>query len=1234
MGQGYKVNCWEKYIQRSICCQTLQLPEIGPEREEISLPGIIDQLHQLVCPPEAVVEVRHIGLNDEGIDKILDRYTSELQKRSEFKMARWLVQDPRGDIALEPNMEKVDSGTTVWCRVKIKMHGLAIAVPVNDSDAESIELDGRAARKLALDDDVVPIDTVNRCVLLDSETEKAVCNTHFGAAFLCRVDPNNPIMFFPLDKRQPKFVNLPTLTRKDSKEWRGVVCFDPRSIESIPMVSDFIPLECATKMLFIVKFLGWRQKYRFPLGIIVGALPAGYSVSSGDLIHRIAHDIPLTPALVTESFCPHLPDDGRPCCNDAVTIDPQGSRDHDDALTCVHLETKDGTEIFEFGVHITDLQEHILKGSELDDLARKRARSVYQSNDKCISHMLPKEVTEATSLLPKKKRAAFSILGRCELSEGCVVNVKLHRIISSYVTSALELTYSEAQSILQGSHNVPENLQSKVKKYNHSHAADIGSLTIQERLVTLWKIAFYLRKARLGDAAYCLFMEEPDCEKHPEAHFLIEEFMIWTNERVAERILKSPNPSILRVQGPPNKERIESLIAQQGPNMATSLALRDMDGIDCDPSDPIRILRDIFTQMRSALQNGDVPTALHLVQFEHLHPQMAVPNHLLKRMQSPSEYCVSSDTKRDYRHSMLRTSHYTHFTSPLWRYIDLVVHRILHACLTNEPAPYTTKELEEICYECKNGNRQARNYESSMKSLTFASELMQSRDDRLSCEMQSSKGIMQGSDVFSAFVTKLEEGRLYFCLQDISLKWFEDSVPLRCLNASLNGHTKSHPSSTEQATTPASSTEQTTTSALSLEQTTSSIRQATAIALSIEQTTTSASSTEQTTSLISSTEQSPSSGTKNLIEGDRVSYFIWNVKMTSFNCTPKSFLIDSRINLCQSLHKSHAARANIVLLLPEDTENISPMTDYKATKVVAQILSATTSVPLKIWQEAQDWVRTEPSMLDSQSMLQRMQAIPTFTPPKPSCDITKCHSPLWLCELQMPMQPCEVVRVQLSSQRKCYVLTPAIQLLEVGPGIHVCIQHNLNPSECFSDKLTENASRERYQDVAEYFWKWEKVVLAEAAHSSIIDSDFLLIKDVHLVWPSRLTKRINSYGQVYYQLPQPCNKEEGVKLKVPHIFVQTCFDLGFNFVEGDLVCVRYRFGSKGAVFHMMVHYVSGEREGKEEPSTSEETQVFLKFVSQNPEINCIRPSIHKLLTGKSVDVSCEVQLIPLSLPHR
>ena len=384
MGQGYEVNCWEEFIRRSIRCQTLQLPEIGSEREEIGLPGTIDRLHQLVCPPEVVGEVTDIGLHDDDIDKILDRYTSELKKRSEFKLAQRLVQDPRGKMAWEPDTEKVDSGTTVWCRLEMKMHASAIAVPVNSPNAEPIKLDSCAARKLAFHGDVVQIDKVNQCVLLDSDTEKAVSNTHFGATFLCRVDPNNPIMFFPLDKRHPKFVNLPTLTRKDSKGRRGVVCFDPRSInnKSIPMVSDFIPLECATKMLFIVKFLGWRQKYRFPLGIIVSALPAGYSVSSGDLIHRIAHDVPLTPALVPESFCPYLPDDGRPCYNDAVTIDPQGSRDHDDALTCVHLETKDGTEIIEFGVHITNLQEYFPIESELDKIARERSCSVYQSPDK------------------------------------------------------------------------------------------------------------------------------------------------------------------------------------------------------------------------------------------------------------------------------------------------------------------------------------------------------------------------------------------------------------------------------------------------------------------------------------------------------------------------------------------------------------------------------------------------------------------------------------------------------------------------------------------------------------------------------------------------------------------------------------------------------------------------------------------------------------------------------------
>jgi len=227
------------------------------------------------------------------------------------------------------------------------------------------------------------------------------------------------------------------------------------------------------------------------------------------------------------------------------------------------------------------------------------------------------------------------------------------------------------------------------------------------------------------------------------------------------------------------------------------------------------------------------------------------------------------------------------------------------------------------------------------------------------------------------------------------------------------------------------------------------------------------------------------------------------------------------------------------------------------------------------------------------------------------------------------VQPCEVLRVQMSAVRQKASLAPCIQLLEVGPGLSICIQHNDNPAECFTDKLTANASKKTYTNIQEYFRFWEQVILAEAAVSSITDSELLLIKDATLIWP-KLAMQTESSGQVYYQLHIPEGQlEAGVCMKLPELFVKSSYDF-FKFSEGDLVCVRYNIEeiSMKFVFHMVVHHV--KRLHKEDGELVG-LEVYLKFVSQNS--NYISSAMKRVLSSDN-HPRCEVQLISLSLPFQ
>ena len=1106
-------------------------------------------------------------LEETDVDVIVERYFADLQKRNEYWIGRKFVQDPSEKMRCVESDCTTDKEGVVWCTLECKSYRTATAIPI-DPSKPPIKIETLRGRRLALHGDEVKVDTINECVLLDEEMEAATRKTHFGASFLCMVDPKNPILFNPLDKRHPKFVNLPTIANQKKHAHQDVVCFDPKSIGSNVKVNNVIPFETAMKMLFIVKFLGWRRENSFPLGIIVGAMPPGYSNSTGDMVLRITNNIHLQRPQMPPDHPQLLPPNVTSTVfTDAFTIDPKGSRDHDDALTCKLLQQPEGGRAeYEIGVHITNVQKYVPEWGTVDDDAYERGFSVYCAPDKCVSHMFPKEVVNVTSLTEGQLRDVFSVIARVRINSGEVESVHDCKIMECQMISALELTYSEAQTIICQD----ESLRDKMIRYNCAQQPGLAS--IEGKLGILWKVAQFLRQERLGTGAGCYLISDPDEQLHPEAHFLIQEFMIWANYQVATKLLEVfPNSTILRRQGKPNDDNLQSLVKRCGPDMAVSLALKTYVPSDVSPSDTVHVLKDTVQQIHHYLQGGNVRKALHAIQLEHLHPQTAVGhNQFRRKAQSSTEYCISSSQEKNYWHDSLRCNQYTHFTSPIRRYIDLVVQRLLHAALNHNECPYRRDELEEIIRHVKICSKGAHDYEQDFRKLALASELTQSTRE------------------FLCFVTEVTEGKLYVCFRDLSLKMLnaeECAIHLKNLNAS------EIPPQSE-------------------------IRRP-------------------------DSPDKPNTGKPHgkppsqVTSGDQKPLFTWKAKVTSFTGSPDQFLSNPFLHVQFTQNATSSRRAEMSIFQPDGEGDLKNVNLQEITRN-AVISPFTTAVRLAEWRDIQSHLPIDVGVrhecasdgIDARHALQ--QICNKNTDPNPptsrmSWELPSKKAPLWIYKVHRPVQSCEVMRINLSAS--CYrkILRPCIHLLEVGPGLDICIQHNATPSECFADKLTDNASKKSYRDVYEYFQRWEQVILAEASLGSLTQTELLIVKDVTLKWPE-LTMQTNSAGQVYYQLIIPKDKKDvGVRMDFPDHFVKSSYDF-FRFTEGDLVCVRY--GNRGNdtdlkyTFHMVVSHVV--RQGRDVLA------VYLRFVGNSS--NYIPLTIARAL--KRGSLQCEIQLIPLTLPLR
>lgn len=481
-----------------------------------------------------------------------------------------------------------------------------------------------------------------------------------------------------------------------------------------PIPDFFIPVEslhgAKDGERVVVRLVKWDKSDKKPLGEVITLLNSENEadLSMKEILIGAGFPITFEPEVLKEAAklsgkISREEIGKRKDCRDFLTftIDPEDAKDFDDAISIRNLDNGN----YEIGVHIADVSHFVTPDSILDKAAYKRATSVYLPDR--VNPMLPEKISnELCSLRPNEDKYTFSVIfqitNRAEIKHKWIGRTIIH--------SNHRFTYEEVQQTIEtkdGLHYKPVLLLNDLAHKFRKERFKNGAINFSSQ-----EVKFKLDET--GKPIGVMIKESKD------AHKLIEEFMLLANRTIAEYVSKikinqEPLPFPYRIHDTPDDEKLKAFAAYA-----------KKFGYKFD----IHNEKEIATSFNKLLEEVQGKPEQHILE------QLGI------RTMAKAVY-----TSQNVGHYGLGFENYCHFTSPIRRYPDVLVHRILQQCLDKNVK--IDKKMDEKCKHCSDRERSAMESERAGNKYKQVQYMQQFLGEEF-------EGIISGVSTFGFWVETVE----------------------------------------------------------------------------------------------------------------------------------------------------------------------------------------------------------------------------------------------------------------------------------------------------------------------------------------------------------------------------------------------------------------------------------------------------------------------------------------------